>query len=239
MADEATKGGQGGQGASPAAVPAGAPARRFLGMGAAPYVPTAVSPSAPWTPPADGLSETTIQSDPVFRGNFLKINRDVARLPDGSTSTREYVLHPGASAMIAIADDERILIERQFRYSMGRVYVEIPAGKIDPGETSIETARRELLEETGYEADRWGFVTQLHPAIGFSNELMDLFIARDLVQRVQKLDQEEFLELDWVTLGWLMDEVRFGRLPDAKTQMATHWLDKLFSGTWPWPPLDL
>ena len=198
-----------------------------------------MDPAAPWAAPADGLTETTIQTDPVFRGNFLAVNRDVARLPDGSTSTREYVLHPGASAMIAIADDERILIERQFRYSMGRVYVEIPAGKIDPGETSIETARRELLEETGYEAGRWGFLTQLHPAIGFSNELMDLFLARDLIQRAQKLDQEEFLELDWVTLGWLMDEVRAGRLPDAKTQLATHWLDKMFSGTWPWPPLDL
>ncbi len=198
-----------------------------------------MDPAAPWAAPGDGLTETTIQTDLVFRGNFLAVNRDVARLPDGSTSTREYVLHPGASAMIAIADDERILIERQFRYSMGRVYVEIPAGKIDPGETSIETARRELLEETGYEAGRWGFLTQLHPAIGFSNELMDLFLARDLIQRAQKLDQEEFLELDWVTLGWLMDEVRAGRLPDAKTQLATHWLDKMFSGTWPWPPLDL
>lgn len=214
-------------------------AARFTGVAGTPNLPRAVDPAAPWTPPADGLSETTIGTDPVFRGNFLAVNRDVARLPDGSTSTREYVLHPGASAMIPIADDERILVERQFRYAMNRVYLEIPAGKVDPGETSIQTARRELLEETGYEAGRWAFLTQVHPAIGFSNELMDLFIARDLVQRVQKLDHEEFLELEWVTLGRLLDDIRAGRLPDSKTQIAVHWLEKLYSGAWAWPAFDL
>lgn len=230
--------GKPGDSTNPAATPVTA-GPRFLGPGGEPHIPLAVDPAAPWSPPADGLTETTVESEAIFRGRFLAINRDVARLPDGGTSSREYVLHPGASAMVALADDERILIERQFRYAMGRVYVEIPAGKIDPGETSIQTARRELLEETGYEAGRWGFLTQLHPAIGFSNELMDIFLCRDLVQRVQKLDQEEFLELDWVTLGWLMDEARAGRLPDSKTQIATHWLDRLFSGSWDWPAFDL
>ena len=166
----------------------GGAARRFAGVAAAINAPSVVAPDAPWTAPADRLSETTIGSEAVFRGNFLAVNRDVARLPDGSTSTREFVLHPGASAMVPIADDERILIERQFRYAMGRVYVEIPAGKLDRGESSIETAKRELLEETGYEAARWAFLTQLHPAIGFSNELMDLFLARDLTQRPRQLD---------------------------------------------------
>lgn len=219
--------------------PSPAEGRRFAGPGPIPHRPVVVDPAAPWQAPADRLSETTIGSDGVFRGRFLAVNCDVARLPDGSTSSREYVLHPGASAMIPIAEDERILVERQFRYAMGRVYVEIPAGKVDPGETSIQTAKRELVEETGYEARRWAFLTQVHPAIGFSNELMDLFVARDLVQRVQKLDHEEFLELEWMTLGRLMDDIRAGRLPDSKTQIAVHWLEKLYSGAWDWPAFDL
>ena len=129
-------------------------------------------------------------------------------------------------------------LERQFRYAMGQIYVEIPAGKIDAGETSIQTARRELLEETGYEAQQWGFLTRIHPAIGFSDEVMDIYLARDLSLRERAMDVDEFLEIAWVTLGGLVDELRAGRLPDVKTQIAVHWLDRLFSGQWPWPSFD-
>ena len=185
------------------------------------------------------LTETTLEERIVFEGKFLKVRRDLARLPDGSSATREFVLHPGAAAMIPIGSDERILVERQFRYAMGAVHVEIPAGKIDPGENSLQTAKRELIEETGYQANQWGFLTRVHPAIGFSDEVMDLYLARDLVLRERSLDVGEFLEIDWVTLGWLMDELRAHRLPDVKTQLAVHWLDRLFSGQWPWPAFDL
>ena len=184
------------------------------------------------------MVETTLERQTVFEGKFLKVRRDLARLPDGATATREFVMHPGAAAMVPIGGDERILVERQFRYAMGQMYVEIPAGKIDAGETSIQTARRELLEETGYEAQQWGFLTRIHPAIGFSDEVMDIYLAKGLALRERAMDADEFLEIEWVTLGWMMDELRAGRLPDVKTQIAVHWLDRLFSGQWPWPSFD-
>ena len=184
------------------------------------------------------MVESTLERQTVFEGKFLKVRRDLARLPDGATATREFVMHPGAAAMVPIGGDERILVERQFRYAMGQMYVEIPAGKIDAGETSIQTARRELLEETGYEAQQWGFLTRIHPAIGFSDEVMDIYLARDLSLRERAMDVDEVLEIEWVTLGWMMDELRAGRLPDVKTQIAVHWLDRLFSGQWPWPSFD-
>ncbi len=181
------------------------------------------------------LSETPIDSALVYEGSFLRVQRDHVRLPDGSTSTREFILHPGAAAMVPIFPDQRILIERQFRYPLRRTFIEIPAGKIDPGETSLQTAQRELVEETGYRAAEWAFLTQLNPAIGFADEVMDVYLCRDLTQTEQKLDDEEFLELELVTLGWLIDELRAGRLTDVKTQITAFWLDKLFSGQWSWP----
>lgn len=184
------------------------------------------------------MVETTVERETVFEGKFLKVRRDLARLPDGSIASREFVVHPGAAAMVPIGDDERILVERQYRYAMGAMYVEIPAGKIDAGEDSLQTARRELREETGYEAAKWAFLTRVHPAIGFTDEVMDIYLAKDLVLRERAMDVDEFLEIEWVTLGWLMDELRAGRLPDVKTQIAVHWLDRLYAGQWPWPAFD-
>lgn len=186
------------------------------------------------------LQETTVESELVYQGLFLKVRRDKAQLPDGSIHGREWVVHPGASAILALADDGRVLIERQFRYAMQQVYVEIPAGKIDPGETPLQTARRELLEETGYTAKLWALLTRIHPAIGFTNEIIDIFVARELGAReTRKLDHGELLEIDWVSVGWLVDELRAGRLPDVKTQISVMHLQRMVDGDWPWPAFDL
>ena len=186
------------------------------------------------------LQETTVESELVYQGLFLKVRRDKARLPDGSIHGREWVVHPGASAILALADDGRVLIERQFRYAMQQVYIEIPAGKIDPGETPLQTARRELLEETGYTAKQWALLTRIHPAIGFTNEIIDIFLARELGAReTRNLDHGELLEIDWVSVGWLVDELRAGRLPDVKTQISVMHLQRMVEGDWPWPAFDL
>ncbi|HEY0879524.1 MAG TPA: NUDIX hydrolase [Zeimonas sp.] len=181
------------------------------------------------------LRETTIESQVVYDGTFLQMRRDRVRLPNGRESAREFIVHPGAATMIPIFPDERILVERQFRYPVGRTMIEMPAGKIDPGESAIQTARRELVEETGYLAREWAFLTRLHPAIGFASEVMDLFLCRDLEQTAHSPDEDEFLEIEIVRFGWLMDELRAGRLTDVKTQIATFWLERMFSGAWPWP----
>ncbi|MEO6269281.1 MAG: NUDIX hydrolase [Lautropia sp.] len=190
-------------------------------------------------PSLSKFAEETLEQEVVYRGKFLTVRRDMARLPNGRSASREFVLHPGAAAMVPIGPDERILVERQYRYAMGAEYVEIPAGKLDRGETSLQTARRELVEETGYHASRWAFLTRIHPAIGFSDEVMDLYLAKDLELRQSSLDVDELLDIEWVTLGWLVDELRSGRLPDVKTQLAVHWLERLYSGQWPWPSFDL
>lgn len=185
------------------------------------------------------LAESTVSREVVYEGRFLKVRKDVARMPDGSTNTREFIMHPGAAAMVPIDADGRILIERQFRYGPGRVYVEIPAGKKDPGETSLETAKRELVEETGYRARHWAHLTRIHPAIGFADEVMDIYLARDLEKVERSLDVGEFVEIEWVTLGWLVDELRAHRLLDVKTQIAVHWLQRFDDGSLPWPTFDL
>ncbi|MEZ5653508.1 MAG: NUDIX hydrolase [Burkholderiaceae bacterium] len=181
------------------------------------------------------LIETPIDGEIVHEGLFFDVRRDRARMPDGGVAQREFVLHPGAAAIVPLFEDGRVLVERQFRYPLKQVFVEIPAGKRDRGEQPLATAKRELLEETGYRAALWAPLTSIHPAIGMADERIDIFLARELEPVSQTLDEGEFVELEVVTLGWLVDELVAGRLTDVKTQIAVHWLERIESGRWPWP----
>jgi len=182
--------------------------------------------------PSDGLSEVCVASATVHRGKFLTLKQDIVRLPDGKQAGREYVVHPGAVMMIPLFDDGTVLLERQFRYPVGEVMIEFPAGKLDPQEGAIACAERELEEETGYSAQRWDFLTRIHPVISYSTEFIDLFLARDLSAGEAKLDDGEFLETFIVPAGQVIDWVRSGRISDVKTIIGAFWLEKVLSGAW-------
>jgi ADP-ribose pyrophosphatase len=178
------------------------------------------------------LRETRIDGELAYDGHFLKVTRDRIKLPDGSTSQREFIRHPGAVVILPLLPDGRVLLERQFRYPNDRVFIEFPAGKIDPGEDALATAKRELEEETGYTATEWNFVCTIHNAIAYSDEHLDIFLARDLTAGEAKLDDGEFLELFTATIPELLEMVRKGEITDVKTIIGTFWLEKYAAGTW-------
>jgi ADP-ribose pyrophosphatase len=166
------------------------------------------------------LTEKKLSSEQVFDGTLLKVYRDAVRLPDGSAATREYIKHPGAVAVVPLFEDGRVLLERQFRYPHHREFIEVPAGKLDPGEPPLDTAKRELLEETGYVAAQWTRVGVIHTAIAYTDEAIEIFLARRLEERERKLDAGEFLETFSVPFEEAVEMIRDGRITDAKTVSA-------------------
>jgi ADP-ribose pyrophosphatase len=178
------------------------------------------------------LDETQIEGTQVFRGKLLDVRLDRVLLPDGNEGTREYVVHQGAAVVIPILDNGGLLLERQFRYPLGRAFLEFPAGKIDPGEDGFQTARRELLEETGYSASEWRHLGVMYPCVGYSSERIEIFLARGLRKESgQQLDHGEFLDLLTLSLDEAMAAVKNGEITDAKTIAAMFWAEKvLFSG---------
>jgi len=183
--------------------------------------------------PLPDLTERSLHSETVFRGDFLKVNRDRVSLPDGRQGVREYIVHPGAVMIVPLLDDGCLLLERQYRHPMGRVMLEFPAGKLDAGESLLNCARRELREETGYRAREWAHAGVLHNAIAYSNEGIQIFFARGLRAGERQLDDGEFLELTTLSAEELDQACARGEVTDAKTLIGLLWLQRWQAGVWP------
>ena len=171
------------------------------------------------------MTEEFLEGELVFSGRLLEVHRDRVRLPDGTETLREYIRHPGAVAIVALLDDGRVLLERQFRYPLRKVFVEIPAGKLEAGEEPLATGKRELLEETGYVAKEWRRLGHIHNAIGYSDEVIEIWLARGLERREQKLAEGEFLEVFTLPLAEARAMARDGRITDVKTIAGLLWME--------------
>ena len=182
------------------------------------------------------LIERTIGVEQLLQGNFLRVQRDTVALPDGSQATREYVVHPGAVMIVPLLAEAdggmRFVLERQHRHPIGKVMLEFPAGKRDPGEDLLLCAQRELREETGYRAREWAHAGILHPLAAYSDEFIDIWFARDLQLGERALDAGEFIDVVTASLPELLQSCRDGRVTDAKTLIAALWLQNLASGAW-------
>lgn len=173
--------------------------------------------------------EETLSSKSIFNGHIINLQVDTVRLPDGRTATREIVRHPGAVAVLALVNDGRqMLVVEQYRKPLGRAQVEIPAGKLEPGEDPLAAAARELEEETGYRANSLEWLHTFSTSPGFADEIIHLYVADQLEEGTVQLDEEEFLTSEAITLEQAWQYIRDGRIGDAKTLLAVYaWQQRL------------
>ena len=172
------------------------------------------------------LTEHCISSETLAQGDFLTVKKDIVSLANGNISLREYVMHPGAVVIVPLLANGNVLLERQFRYPLQQVFIELPAGKIDPDEDVLKTGQRELLEETGYSAQKWVKLGVQHPCIGYSNEVIHVYLATNLAAGRHQRDEDEMLEVFDVKLEQCLEMIQNQEITDSKTIVALFLADK-------------
>ena len=179
------------------------------------------------------LSERLVAGQQVYCGDFLDVRRDTIAFADGSTAMREYIVHPGAVMVLPLLDDGRLVLERQYRYPLGRVMLEFPAGKLDANESVQHCGQRELAEETGYRAAQWARACVIHNACAYSTEGIEIWFARGLIPGPRQLDSGELIDLVRMSEAELDALAASGVLTDVKTLIGLQWLQKWRAGQWP------
>ena len=178
----------------------------------------------------EDLIETKLERENIFDGNLLHIKKDKVKLPNGGEAYREWVKHPGAAAVIPLTDQGEIILVRQYRYPIDEVTLEIPAGKLDvSGEDTLECAKRELSEETGYTAQEYKFLSKLATSVGFSDEVIYIYAAKGLKAGTQHTDEDEFINVVKVPLAEAVEMVLDGRINDGKSVTAIFMLDRMMN----------
>ncbi|MBQ3104188.1 MAG: NUDIX hydrolase [Oscillospiraceae bacterium] len=167
------------------------------------------------------LVETKLSSELIYDGKILHVYKDQVTLPNGHAALREVMRHVGAVCMVALTEDNRVAVERQYRYPVGQVITEIPAGKLDSKEEDHEeAAKRELWEETGITAKSWQYLGTIYPAAAYTDEVLYIYLARDLSFGERHLDEDEFLDVEFVKIEDVVEEIMAGKIPDSKTQVS-------------------
>jgi ADP-ribose pyrophosphatase len=179
---------------------------------------------------SDVLDEKSLNRQPIYHGRVVKLDLVTVELPNGETSLREIVTHPGAVAIVALDDMQNVILVRQFRLAAGRMMLEIPAGTLEPNEAPIVCAERELQEEAGYKPQKLEPIGGIFVAPGYTTEYIHLFLARDLIESRLEMDDDEFIETIKIPLADALKKIEIGDIQDAKTIVGILRVARLLGG---------
>lgn len=166
------------------------------------------------------LTEETIKSEPVYDGAIIKVTKDTVMLENGKTAQRDVVLHGGAACVVPVDEDGMVYMVRQYRYPFQRVMLEIPAGKLDKGETHLQAAKRELEEEIGMQADEMIYMGEFYPSVAYLTEIIHMYVAKGLTPTKQALDEDEFINVEKISMSELRKQIMNNEIGDGKTIAA-------------------